>query len=107
VAHVPLAIEDSREGAILALRVKPSAPRAALLGPHGDGALKVSVRAAPERGKANEEVCDLLAASLGLRRAAVAVVRGGAARTKRVLFRGVGAGDLRARLARALGTEES
>ncbi|MFN8547595.1 MAG: DUF167 domain-containing protein [Candidatus Eisenbacteria bacterium] len=51
------------EGTTLELRVRPKGPADRLLGCH-DGALKLTVRAAPERGKANDAVCRLLAEKL-------------------------------------------
>ena len=49
-----------REGGTrLELRVKPGARRSAIVGVHG-GALTVAVPAAPEKGKANRAVLDLL-----------------------------------------------
>jgi uncharacterized protein (TIGR00251 family) len=96
------AIDASREGAVLKVRLRPAAPRAGLVGEHGDGSLKATVRAAPERGRANEELLALLAEALDLPRGAVELLAGEASREKRVRFRGVAAEDLRGRLARAL-----
>lgn len=93
-----LRIDGTREGPVLRVRVRPQAPRAGLDGEHGDGSLKVSVRAPPERGRANDEVVEVIAAALGLARAAVEVVGGGAARQKRVLVRGLTVEDVRARI---------
>jgi len=52
-------------GTRLRLRVKAGARTSAIVGVHG-GALKLSVAAAPERGKANRAVVKLLADTLGL-----------------------------------------
>ena len=49
-----------------------------------DGTLKVKVRAVPERGKANEAVCDLLAAAFDVPRRNVVVVRGTTAALKQI-----------------------
>jgi uncharacterized protein YggU (UPF0235/DUF167 family) len=51
------------------------------VGRYGDG-WKVRVAAPPERGKANEAVVRLVAATLGLPRAAVTIVSGHGAREK-------------------------
>ena len=48
------------------------------------GALKLSVSAAPEKGKANAAVCALLAAALELPASAVEVVSGRGSRDKTV-----------------------
>jgi uncharacterized protein (TIGR00251 family) len=67
----------------LRLHVVPGASRAGVVGRYGDG-WKVRVTAAPERGKANEAVVRLVAATLGLPRAAVTIVSGHAASEKTV-----------------------
>jgi len=72
----------------LRLRVSPGAGRSALVGRHGD-AWKVRVSAPPERGRANEAVVELLAASLGLSRPDVRLVSGGGSRDKIVELSGL------------------
>lgn len=62
-------------GTRLRLRVKPGARKTAIVGIHG-GALKVSVAAAPEKGKANRAVVKLLAEALGLPPSAVTITSG-------------------------------
>ena len=75
------------------------ASREEITGIHG-GALKITVRQAPERGKANKAVQKLLAATLALRPADVEVFRGHTTRDKWVLVRGVDEPKLRANLVR-------
>jgi uncharacterized protein (TIGR00251 family) len=65
----------------LRVRVAPGARRSAVVGRHGD-AWKLRVHAAPERGRANAAVVDLLADVLGLAPRDVRVVAGHAARDK-------------------------
>ena len=62
-------------GTRLRLRVKPGARKTAIVGAHG-GALKISVAAAPERGKANRAVITILAAALRLPASAVTIAAG-------------------------------
>jgi uncharacterized protein (TIGR00251 family) len=52
-------------GTRLRLRVAAGASRSRVAGAHG-GALKLSVRTAPERGRANREVLELLASRFGV-----------------------------------------
>lgn len=59
----------------LAVKVSPKASRNAVLGWH-DAMLKVSVTAAPERGKANAAVQALLAEVLRLPRSAITLLQG-------------------------------
>ncbi|MDX1388630.1 MAG: DUF167 domain-containing protein [Acidobacteriota bacterium] len=78
-----LDLSEHRGGTRLRLRVKPGARSDAILGAHG-GALKLSVSAAPEKGKANVAVCALIAGVLGLPASAVEIVAGRASRDKTV-----------------------
>ena len=55
--------EKHPEGAVLAVRASPGAKRDEIRGEH-DGALKVAVIQAPEKGKANQAVIELLAERL-------------------------------------------
>jgi uncharacterized protein len=68
-------------GTRLRLRVKAGANKTAIVGVH-DGALKLKVAAAPERGKANRAVVKLLADTLGLAASAVTIAAGKASQDK-------------------------
>jgi uncharacterized protein len=84
----------------LRLRVSPGAGRSQIVGRHGD-AWRIRVAAAPERGKANASVVELLAGSLGLAKRAVRVVAGQASRTKVVEVDGLTLDEAERRLAAA------
>ena len=81
----------------LRLRVTPGASRSEVVGPYGE-AWKVRVAAAPENGKANEAVRDLLATALGVPRSSMEIVSGAASRDKVVVVRGLTAEEAEARL---------
>lgn len=81
----------------LKLRVQPGAKRNAIIGPHGD-ALKVSVQAPPDGGRANEAVIELLADHFGLKRNQVEILSGHASRDKVVALHGLAPGALDALL---------
>jgi uncharacterized protein (TIGR00251 family) len=68
--------------------VKPSARADAVLGVHG-GALKVSVAAPAERGKANAAVVALLAEALRVPAGSVAITSGEASQDKTVVVSGL------------------
>ena len=61
-------------------------------------ALKVAVRAAPEKGKANAEIEEVLAEFFGVSRRQVAVVAGQTSRSKRVQVLGVNVETAQARI---------
>ena len=71
-------------GTRLRLRVRPGARRNAILGTHG-GALKLSVTAPPERGRANRAAIELLAGALGIAPAGIALVAGKSSPDKTVV----------------------
>jgi len=89
------------ETVLLEIRVKPRAKRAGLLGRHGL-ALKVAVRAAPERGRANEELVRVLAEALDLPATAFVLVAGATSQDKRLRVSGVTAEELSRRIDAAL-----
>lgn len=90
---------DPSGGAVtIRLRVSPGASRSRILGVHG-GALKLSVSAAPEKGKANREVLRLVAERLSVPASSLAIVSGETAQDK-VLKVAISDGELRERLRR-------
>jgi uncharacterized protein len=64
-----------------------------VVGRHGDG-WKVRVAAAPERGRANSALLELLAERLGVRAGALRLVAGHTARDKIVEVEGIGTDEL-------------
>jgi uncharacterized protein (TIGR00251 family) len=62
----------------MTLRVKviPRSPRSEIVGELTDGTLKVRIAAAPERGRANEALIELIAAKYGVQRGDVTIVSG-------------------------------
>lgn len=66
------------------------------------GALKVAVTAAPEQGKANKAILEVLREALGLKRSQIEQISGETSRDKRFLIRDLSQGELEARIAAAL-----
>ena len=66
------------------VKVIPRSPRTEFAGKMADGTLKVRVAAPPEKGKANDTLCDFLADHYGVPRDRVTVVSGHAAALKLV-----------------------
>jgi uncharacterized protein (TIGR00251 family) len=93
---VPVA-ERTRSPIRLHVRVVPGATTTQVVGRLGE-AWKLRVHAAPERGRANEEVVVLLAETLGLPRADVRVVAGHTRRDKVVELGGISRDEAERRL---------
>jgi len=70
------------------IKAIPNAPRNAVVGWLGD-ALKVKVHSPPVDGRANEELCEFLASTLGLSRRSVHLVHGETSRKKIVEIEGM------------------
>jgi uncharacterized protein len=68
----------------LRVKVTPRSPKSEVLGAMSDGTLKVRIAAPPEKGKANDALCILLAAHYGVPRTAVTIVSGHGAALKLV-----------------------
>ena len=94
-------VDPHPEGATFGARVSPGAARDGLRGSYGD-LLKISVREAPERGKANRAVVKLLARVLDLPKSHLMILRGETGQTKTILVRGVAPRDLSRSLNRIL-----
>jgi uncharacterized protein (TIGR00251 family) len=81
----------------ITITVSPGAARTEFVGRHGDG-WKVRVAAAPERGRANEALVDLLAEALALPRDRIHIVSGHGSRRKLVAIRDLDAEEVGRRL---------
>lgn len=85
----------------LAIKAIPNAPRNAVAGWLGD-ALKVKVHAPALEGRANEELCEFIADTLGLPKRAVTVALGDKSRQKLLAIDGLTLDEVRARLAESV-----
>lgn len=91
-------VTETADGCLLPVRAQPGARKTAIRGVH-QGALKVSVTAPPEDGRANQAVAEALREALGVRRSQIELVKGVTSRDKQFLVRGLTAAELAARLA--------
>ena len=82
-----------KDGSTLRVRVSPGSKKDGVLGQRGD-CLKIAVRTPAEGGRANREVCRILADYIGLAPREVEVIRGVRSRDKVLLIRGVSASKL-------------
>ncbi|MDR3734928.1 MAG: DUF167 domain-containing protein [Acidobacteriaceae bacterium] len=95
-----LPVSDSKDGALFSVRVHPGARKSGITSIHAD-ALKVSLSTPPVDGRANEALIEFVAEWLGVARAAVAIVSGQHARSKRVCVAGVSAATVQAAVERS------
>ena len=71
----------------LNIKVIPRAAKTEMAGEMADGTLKVRLKAVPEDGRANEELCHFLARQYGVARHDVEIVSGATSQRKRVRVR--------------------
>lgn len=83
-----LDVQEGNGAVVVAIRVQPRASRDEVAG-EWNGALKVRLQAPAIEGRANEALCEYLAALLKTPKSAVRILSGDRSRTKRVEIRGV------------------
>jgi len=71
------------EECIIDVKVIPKAKKSEIVGWENDQ-LKIRVTAAPEKGKANEEVVKLLSKKLGIPKRQITIVQGKTSRQKKI-----------------------
>lgn len=74
-------------GSVIAVRVSPGSSRPGIEGPYGDvlpNSIRLRVASPPVDGRANTEVCEVLAAALGIDASTVRVAGGMRSRAKRI-----------------------
>ena len=81
----------------LKIKVTPKASRNAIIGWHAES-LKIAVTAAPDKGKANTAVQDLLARQLGLAKSKIQITTGLTQANKTVEITGLEKNELQRRL---------
>jgi uncharacterized protein (TIGR00251 family) len=92
-----LDLQSHPDGTILPVKAQPGARRNDVRGEQ-DGALKVCVTQAPEKGKANKAIIEVLANWLGVKKSQVELISGETASQKKFLVRGVPQQDLADRI---------
>lgn len=86
-------IKEIPDGVLLKLKVLPRSSRCEIVGRHGD-ALKIKVTAPPLEGRANEEIVEFLAETLGIKKGRLAIVAGHKSQQKTVAIAGCNHQDL-------------
>jgi uncharacterized protein (TIGR00251 family) len=70
------------------VKVIPRASKGEVKGIMADGSLRVAVTAIPEKGKANAELCEVLARHFGVAKNQVEIIAGASSQRKRVRVKG-------------------
>jgi uncharacterized protein (TIGR00251 family) len=94
-------LELTAGGILLPVRAQAGARRNGIVGMH-DGALKVAVTQAAEKGKANKAIIDVLCEDLGLRRSQLELISGATSPQKRFVVRDVTLKNLSEKIVTAL-----
>jgi uncharacterized protein (TIGR00251 family) len=89
-----LTLEQNPRGIVLLVRAHAGARRNAILGVR-EGALRIAVTAAPEKGKANQAIIALLSKTLGISKSKIELVAGETSPKKRMLVTGMEVDQLR------------
>ena len=92
-----VSVEQSVNGLVLPVKAQPGARRNGVTGVH-DGALKVSVSQAPEKGKATAAIIDVLAESLRIKKNQIDLLSGQTSTHKKFLIRNIDFEELMKRI---------
>ena len=96
-----VSLEQTANGLILPVKAQPGARRNGVTGVH-DGALKVAVSQAPEKGKATAAIVNVLADSLGIKKNQIELLSGQTSTHKKFLIRGIDLEELTKRISELL-----
>lgn len=98
--------QATAEGVILPVQAQPGARKNGVMGVHS-GRLKVAVTQAPEKGKANRALIEVLAGALGVKKAQVTLLSGETSSQKKFLIEGLSIDEVQTRLRTSTGERRS
>ena len=101
-----VSLEQTVNGLVLPVKAQPGARRNGVTGVH-DGALKVAVSQAPEKGKATAAIINVLAESLGIKKNQIELQSGQTSTHKRFLIREIDLDELANRISDLLNRLDS
>ncbi len=96
-SRMPIQLDETSSGILFQVKAQPGARRNGVTGEHA-GALKVAVTQAPEKGKANDAIIDVLVEALDLKRNQIELVSGLTSPQKKFLVTGITRLDLEERI---------
>ena len=91
----------AENGVILPVKACPGARRTGMTGVH-DGALKVAVSEAPEKGKATAAIIRVLADAIGIKKGQIQLISGQTSTQKKFLISGLDPQEIVARITRLI-----
>lgn len=92
-----IALDENERGVILPVKAQAGARKNAIVGER-QGAVRISVTAAPEKGKANRAIIDLLSKTFGVPKSTVELISGETSARKKFLLVGASAQSIRVAL---------
>lgn len=95
-------LQETTGGVIIPVRAQPGARKNAVTGVHA-GQLKVSVTQAPEKGKANAALIEVLSEALEIPRSKISLVSGATVSQKKFCVAGGDVASIRERIEAILG----
>ncbi len=101
-----VSVEQTVNGLVLPVKAQPGARRNCVTGVH-DGALKVAVSQAPEKGKATAAIINILAESLGIKKNQIELLSGQSSTHKRFLIRDIDLNEIMKRISDLLTEADS
>lgn len=81
-------LSETKNSVQLKVYAQPNAKKTEIVGIHNE-ALKIKIKAVPEDGKANDELCLFVAKKLGLNKSQVEILRGQTSRSKVLTIVGI------------------
>ncbi len=78
----------TKDGIVIEVKVEPRSSKKGIAGVF-DNMLKVKVTAPPVEGEANEQLIEVLAEVVGVRKSSISIVRGQSSKRKTVEIRGI------------------
>ncbi|MEI8018367.1 MAG: DUF167 domain-containing protein [Schlesneria sp.] len=101
-----VSLEQTASGLVLPVKAQPGARRNGVTGVH-DGALKVAVSQAPEKGKATAAIMNVLAESLEIKKNQIELLSGQTSTHKKFLIRDIDFNEMMMRISKLLAELES
>lgn len=88
-SEYPPFLKQEKKGLVLYLSAQPGAKKSGWAGKTEDGYLRLRLKARAEKGKANQELVEILVRELKIPRSSIKILSGEHSRKKRILIMGI------------------